>query len=86
MYSIQSLALEEKWVGAPFAAMLRRHQLDDGNPNDGVLRIDFVLLSASSNVIQVKYSSIVLQVKIWQCMPDLSLVFFSLVGKLIICF
>ncbi|XP_042974875.1 uncharacterized protein LOC122306512 isoform X1 [Carya illinoinensis] len=59
--SLQSLSLEEKWVGAPFAAMLRRHQLDDSNPNDCVLRVDFVLLSASSNVIQVKYSSIVLQ-------------------------
>ncbi|KAM4118037.1 hypothetical protein ACB094_02G170500 [Castanea mollissima] len=59
--SLQSLNLEEKWVGAPFAAMLRRHLKDYSEPNDCVLKIVFVLLSSSSNVTQVKYSSIVLQ-------------------------
>ncbi|KAK7858698.1 hypothetical protein CFP56_010476 [Quercus suber] len=59
--SLQSLNLEEKWVGAPFAAMLRRHMVDYSEPNDCVLKIVFVLLPASSNVTQVKYSSIVLQ-------------------------
>ncbi|XP_059458026.1 uncharacterized protein LOC132187653 isoform X3 [Corylus avellana] len=57
---LQSLNLEEKWEGAPFAAMLRGHQLDSSDTND-LLKIVFVQLSASSNVIQVKYSSIVLQ-------------------------
>ncbi|XP_030975279.1 uncharacterized protein LOC115995020 isoform X1 [Quercus lobata] len=59
--SLQSLNLEEKWVGAPFAAMLRRHMVDYSEPNDCVLKIVFVLLPASSNVTQVKYSSIALQ-------------------------
>uniref|UniRef100_A0A2N9G322 Vacuolar protein sorting-associated protein 13 VPS13 adaptor binding domain-containing protein n=2 Tax=Fagus sylvatica TaxID=28930 RepID=A0A2N9G322_FAGSY len=59
--TLQSLNLEEKWVGAPFAAMLRRHQVDYSEQNDCVLKIVFVLLSASSNVTQVKYSSINLQ-------------------------
>ncbi|XP_062001830.1 uncharacterized protein LOC133719495 isoform X1 [Rosa rugosa] len=59
--SVQSLNLENKWVGAPFAAMLRRHQSDFNDSNDCVLKIVIVLLSTSSNVVQVKYSSIALQ-------------------------
>lgn len=82
LYLIQSLNLEEKWVGAPFAAMLRRHLKDYSEPNDCVLKIVFVLLSSSSNVTQVKYSSIVLQVKIRKWMLIFSLYFI----KLICCF
>lgn len=59
--SLQSLNLEEKWIGAPFAAMLRTHQLDSSSTNDCALRIVFVQFSASSNVVQVTFSSIVLQ-------------------------
>lgn len=58
----QSLNLEHKWVGAPFAAMLRRHQSDFNDSNDSVLKIVIVLLSTSSNVVQIKYASIALQV------------------------
>ncbi|KAL5752815.1 hypothetical protein ACOSQ2_023322 [Xanthoceras sorbifolium] len=58
---VQSLNVEHKWLGAPFAAMLRRHQLDDGDSNDCVFKIVCILLSTRSNVKQVKYSSIVLQ-------------------------
>ncbi|KAM1156496.1 hypothetical protein ACFX2B_026994 [Malus domestica] len=58
---VQSLNLEHKWVGAPFAAMLRRHELDYNDSNDCVLKIVVVFLSTSSNVVQVKYSSIALQ-------------------------
>jgi hypothetical protein len=79
LFLIQSLNLEEKWVGAPFAAMLRRHQVDYSEQNDCVLKIVFVLLSASSNVTQVKYSSINLQVKIRQCMLIFSLCFLKLI-------
>ena len=60
---MQSLIIEPKWVGAPFAALLRRHQVEYPESNDCILRIVFVLLSTSSDVIQVKYSSIALQVK-----------------------
>ncbi|KAJ7952892.1 Vacuolar protein sorting-associated protein [Quillaja saponaria] len=60
-FTIQSLNLELKWVGAPFAAMLRRHQLDYNSSDECVLKVVFVLLTTSSNVKQVKYSSIFLQ-------------------------
>ncbi|BBH07848.1 Protein of unknown function D, partial [Prunus dulcis] len=58
---VQSVNLEHKWVGAPFAAMLRRHESDYNDSNDCVLKIVVVFLSTSSNVVQVKYSSIALQ-------------------------
>ncbi|XP_057976276.1 uncharacterized protein LOC131163647 isoform X2 [Malania oleifera] len=57
--SIQSLTVDQKWVGAPFAAVLRRPQMHS-DTND-ILQIVFVLLSTSSNVKQVKYSSVLLQ-------------------------
>ena len=82
LYLIQSLNLEEKRVGAPFAAMLRRHMVDYSEPNDCVLKIVFVLLPASSNVTQVKYSSIVLQVKIRQWMLTFSLYFLKLICRI----
>ncbi|KDO36740.1 hypothetical protein CISIN_1g025966mg [Citrus sinensis] len=59
--SVQSLNVEHKRLGAPFAAMLRRHQLGYSESNDCVLKIVCILLSNSSNVKQVKYSSIILQ-------------------------
>ncbi|KAL5557187.1 hypothetical protein UlMin_039423 [Ulmus minor] len=59
--NLQSMILEQKWVGAPFAAMLRRHRSDSNDTNDCLLRIVVVLLSTSSEVIQVKYSSVALQ-------------------------
>ncbi|KAI9166047.1 hypothetical protein LWI28_025262 [Acer negundo] len=58
---VQSLNVEHKWLGAPFAAMLRRHQLDSGDSDDCVFKIVCVLLSTRSNVKRVKYSSVVLQ-------------------------
>ncbi|KAJ8764509.1 hypothetical protein K2173_006249 [Erythroxylum novogranatense] len=59
--TIQSLYVDEKWTGAPFAAMLRRHQLEFIDSNACTLKVVFVLLSRSSSIRQVKYSSIVLQ-------------------------
>ncbi|XP_038880803.1 uncharacterized protein LOC120072502 isoform X2 [Benincasa hispida] len=59
--TVQSLKLEEKRVGATFAAMLRRHRLDYSDPNDCVLKIVCVLNSTSFHVKQVKYFSVVLQ-------------------------
>ncbi|KAI3452089.1 hypothetical protein Pfo_008754 [Paulownia fortunei] len=58
---VQSLSVDEKWVGAPFAAMLRRHQSEKSDANDYILHVAVVLLPTSSCVKQVKYFSIVLQ-------------------------
>ncbi|KAK7359915.1 hypothetical protein VNO77_01883 [Canavalia gladiata] len=60
-FTLQYVNLELKWNGAPFASMLRRHQLDYSDTNDSVLKVVFVLLTSSSNVKQFKYSSIFLQ-------------------------
>ncbi|RVW57280.1 hypothetical protein CK203_111285 [Vitis vinifera] len=57
----QALNVEQKWVGAPFAALLRRHQSEYCEINDSILRVVFVLISTNSNVTQVKNSSIILQ-------------------------
>ncbi|OVA18601.1 Vacuolar protein sorting-associated protein 13 domain [Macleaya cordata] len=58
---IQSLIVDEKWAGAPFAAMLRRDQLNYSEMKGNILQIVFTLLSTNSNVRQVNYASIVLQ-------------------------
>ncbi|KAJ0726865.1 putative vacuolar protein sorting-associated protein [Helianthus annuus] len=58
---VQSMSVDQKWVGAPFAAMLRRHQSGFSDTCDSMLRIVLILLPSSSNIRQVKYSSIVLQ-------------------------
>nr|XP_009789529.1 PREDICTED: uncharacterized protein LOC104237139 isoform X2 [Nicotiana sylvestris] len=58
---VQSLSVEPKWVGAPFASMLRRHQIENCDSNERVLRVGLVLASSSSSVKQVKHLSIVLQ-------------------------
>ncbi|XXG49285.1 hypothetical protein AAC387_Pa02g3508 [Persea americana] len=58
---VQTLNVDEKWQGAPFAAMLRRNRLEDNDLNDSILHVVFILPSTKSNVKQVKYSSIVLQ-------------------------
>ncbi|KAL6957102.1 hypothetical protein U1Q18_045624 [Sarracenia purpurea var. burkii] len=58
---MQSLSVDQKWVGAPFAAMLRRHQSDYSSTNDNILYVVLALVSSSSNVRQVKYSSVILQ-------------------------
>ncbi|OMO84165.1 hypothetical protein COLO4_22188 [Corchorus olitorius] len=60
--AVQSLNVDVKWAGAPFASMLRGHQLDYSDASDSILKIVFVILSAGSDVIQVQYSSIILQV------------------------
>ncbi|KAL8484416.1 hypothetical protein ACS0TY_013579 [Phlomoides rotata] len=64
MYSqlrVQSLSVDEKWAGAPLAAMLRRHQSENADANDYILHVAVVLLPTSYCVKQVKYLSIVLQ-------------------------
>ncbi|KAL6551686.1 hypothetical protein OROGR_007840 [Orobanche gracilis] len=57
---VQSLSVDEKWAGAPFAAMLRRHQSEKFDANDYILHVAAVLLPTST-VKHVKYLSIVLQ-------------------------
>ncbi|KAL0450266.1 UNVERIFIED_CONTAM: hypothetical protein Slati_1583000 [Sesamum latifolium] len=57
----QSLSVDEKWVGAPFAAMLRRHQSEKFDSNEYILHVAVVLLPMKYSVKQVKYLSIVLQ-------------------------
>lgn len=59
--SVQSLNVDQKWLGSPFAAMLRRHHSDFSDSNASVLEFVLVLLSTSSNVRQVEYSSMILQ-------------------------
>lgn len=59
---MQSLSVDEKWFGAPCAAMLRRHQSEKSDGNEYVLHVAVVLLPTSSSVKHVKYLSIVLQV------------------------
>ncbi|XP_060196085.1 uncharacterized protein LOC132625246 isoform X2 [Lycium barbarum] len=59
--SVQSLSVEPKWVGAPFASILRRHQIENCDTNDCVLRVGLVLASSSSSVKHVRHLSIVLQ-------------------------
>ncbi|KAL3346536.1 hypothetical protein AABB24_025135 [Solanum stoloniferum] len=58
---VQSLSVEPKWVGAPFASMLRRHQIENIDTNDRVLRVGLVLAASSSSVKHVQHLSIVLQ-------------------------
>ncbi|KAG9440811.1 hypothetical protein H6P81_020976 [Aristolochia fimbriata] len=58
---VQSLIVDEKWQGAPFAALIRRHQLDYDDMNEHILRIVFNLDPTKSKVKQVTYASIVLQ-------------------------
>ncbi|XP_011099247.1 uncharacterized protein LOC105177708 isoform X2 [Sesamum indicum] len=58
---VQSLSVDEKWTGAPFAAMLRRHQSEKSDANEYILHVAVVLLPMSYSVKQVKYLSIVLQ-------------------------
>ncbi|KAF2295129.1 hypothetical protein GH714_031612 [Hevea brasiliensis] len=59
--NVQSLNVDKKWISARYAAMLRRHQLDSSDSNVSVIKVVFILLPTSSNVRQVKYSSIILQ-------------------------
>ncbi|KAL8507902.1 hypothetical protein ACS0TY_018449 [Phlomoides rotata] len=50
MYSqlrVQSLSVDEKWAGAPLAAMLRRHQSENADANDYILHVAVVLLPTS---------------------------------------
>ncbi|KAJ6366969.1 hypothetical protein OIU77_003367 [Salix suchowensis] len=61
LISVQSLNVDQKWLGSPFAAMLRRHQSDFSDSNASVLEFVGVLLSTNSNVRQLEYSSMVLQ-------------------------
>ncbi|KAF3771534.1 hypothetical protein EJ110_NYTH60259 [Nymphaea thermarum] len=58
---VQSLNVDEKWQGAPFAALLRRHQLDNNDATDQILSIIVISQSGNTSVTEVKYCSIVVQ-------------------------
>ncbi|KAL4568657.1 hypothetical protein LXL04_024272 [Taraxacum kok-saghyz] len=58
---VQSVSVDQKWVGAPFAAMLRRHETGFSDTCDSMLRVVLILLPSTSSIRQVKYLSIVLQ-------------------------
>ncbi|CAI9110059.1 OLC1v1010021C1 [Oldenlandia corymbosa var. corymbosa] len=60
-FTVKSLTVEEKRVGAPFAAMLRKHQSHANDTNDCMLQVVLVLLSSGSAVTHIKYLSIILQ-------------------------
>ena len=74
--------MELKWNGAPFASMLRRHQIDYSDSNDSVLKVVFILLTSSPNVKQFGYSSIFLQVKLDSGFFSFGLFLFGLCFKL----
>ncbi|KAI3986024.1 hypothetical protein MKX01_039106 [Papaver californicum] len=59
--TLQSLDVEEKWAGAPYAAMLRRDHLNYLEAKGNILHISFTLVPTNSNVKQVNYASIILQ-------------------------
>ncbi|KAL0689230.1 hypothetical protein Bca4012_088908 [Brassica carinata] len=59
---IEALNVDHKWVGAPFAAMLRQHHSDSSDGNGCLFKCVFVLASSGSSVTQVKHASIVLQI------------------------
>ncbi|XP_010680975.2 uncharacterized protein LOC104896009 isoform X2 [Beta vulgaris subsp. vulgaris] len=58
---VQSMHVDEKWAGAPFAAMLRRHLTSNNFTDDSILYVVFVLFPATSSIRDVRYSSIILQ-------------------------
>ncbi|KAG9153260.1 hypothetical protein Leryth_020854 [Lithospermum erythrorhizon] len=58
---VESLSVDQKWIGAPFASMLRKHQSESNDTNANILHISVILLRPSSTVKQVKFLSIVLQ-------------------------
>ncbi|XP_074349870.1 uncharacterized protein LOC141689470 isoform X3 [Apium graveolens] len=58
---VQSLSVDEKWIGAPFASLIRRHHSQYPDTDSSMLHIVFILLSTSSKIKHVEYSSIVLQ-------------------------
>lgn len=58
---VQSMHVDEKWVGAPFAAMVRRHMTSNSVSDDPILFVAFVLFPSTSSIRNVRYSSIILQ-------------------------
>ncbi|KAL9241362.1 hypothetical protein vseg_015482 [Gypsophila vaccaria] len=60
-FRVQTMNVDEKWAGAPFAAMLRRHFTSGYDTDESMLFVVFVLFPTSSNVREVKFSSVVLQ-------------------------
>ncbi|KAK9713068.1 hypothetical protein RND81_06G001000 [Saponaria officinalis] len=60
-FRVQSMNVDEKWAGAPFAAMLRKHFTSGYDADDSILFVVFVLFPTGSDVREVKYSSIILQ-------------------------
>lgn len=60
-FGVQSLSVDEKWNGAPFASMIRRSRLHDYGSNDNILDISVILNSTNFSAKEVKRSSIILQ-------------------------
>lgn len=58
---VETLSVDEKWQGAPFAAMLRVHSQDRFKRGETVLHMAAVVSKHASNPNLVKYSSILLQ-------------------------
>ncbi|XP_071913295.1 uncharacterized protein [Coffea arabica] len=58
---VQSITVDQMRVGAPFAAVLRKHQSQYNDMNSSMLQVVLLVLPSSSGVTYVKYLSIVLQ-------------------------
>ena len=56
--------MDEKWKGAPFAAMVRVHNADRFDIGETVLHMAVIISNEVSSPMYVKYSSILLQVMI----------------------
>ncbi|KAL3526718.1 hypothetical protein ACH5RR_011374 [Cinchona calisaya] len=59
--TVQSLSVDQKLVGAPFATVLRKHQPQYNDTDDSMLQVVLVILSSNSKVTYIKYLSIILQ-------------------------
>ncbi|KAK6923729.1 Vacuolar protein sorting-associated protein 13, VPS13 adaptor binding domain, partial [Dillenia turbinata] len=60
MQNLSSLNVDQKWVGAPFPSMLRRHRVDHSDATDNILSV-ILILQSTSKIMHVKHLSIILQ-------------------------
>ncbi|XP_059063303.1 uncharacterized protein LOC131071412 isoform X3 [Cryptomeria japonica] len=59
-FRVKTLEVDERWQGAPFAAMLRMHEQDNSDRDEAALHMSAIIYNGASNPYQVKYLSILL--------------------------
>ncbi|KAH9301469.1 hypothetical protein KI387_013052, partial [Taxus chinensis] len=60
-FKVMTLEVDEKWQGAPFAAMLRVHGKESSDRNEAMLHMFAIVSNHASNPNHVKYSTILLK-------------------------